>query len=136
MKKKYQKLSAKWSKKENDLLHSFPSKADGHLLYGFFAGYVKCNEFKKELEQRGYDINTLRFEVKLTSEEVIAKDKRRLQTWLNQDLSWAESDLIENVIDYRIVSVDGVGRVLTSDVRPNRANLIVNNGKITEITFG
>jgi hypothetical protein len=61
MAKKY-KLKAFWSKKENDVMIDFPlgvmTKSDGHWLSGIF------NEgFINELKERGYDIETMKFQV-------------------------------------------------------------------------
>lgn len=71
------KLTVKWSKREKDLLINWPGhKADGHLICGVFS--TKKVEFDpiknrhetqlsviEELEKRGYDITTLKFEVSL-----------------------------------------------------------------------
>jgi hypothetical protein len=65
-------LFCQWSKKEKDILFSYPRRCDGHLLYGA----LSCarhnpitnewdNSFMDELEARGYDITTLRFSVAL-----------------------------------------------------------------------
>jgi hypothetical protein len=59
-----QKLTYKWSKRENDYLINYPRKCDGHLLYGFFEGCMGVKEFLAELEKRGYDLKTLKFEIK------------------------------------------------------------------------
>jgi hypothetical protein len=62
-------LRARWSKREKDILISFPSKPDGHLLQI----YLNCERYSfdgtimpslvKELESRGYDITTLKFSI-------------------------------------------------------------------------
>ncbi len=57
------KLTYKWSKKEKDFIIHYPRSCDGHLLFGFFEGYTNVKEFFKELEQRGYDLTTLKFEI-------------------------------------------------------------------------
>jgi hypothetical protein len=65
-------LFCRWSKKENDLLFSYPRRCDGHLLYGA----LSCkrhnsitnewdNSIIEELEARGYDIKTLKFSIAL-----------------------------------------------------------------------
>jgi hypothetical protein len=59
-----QKLAYKWSKRHKDYLIHFPTRPDGRLLYGFFES-DSAKEFLKELEARGYDLTTLKFEVKL-----------------------------------------------------------------------
>jgi hypothetical protein len=66
-------LMARWSKKEDDVLFSFPRKVDGHLL-SFYFGHLKPRQlldsdpepktFFEELEARGYDLKTLRFSIK------------------------------------------------------------------------
>jgi hypothetical protein len=58
------RLSARWDKRENDILISYPRSCDGHLLYsalchGFDGGVALVDE----LQARGYDITTLRFSV-------------------------------------------------------------------------
>lgn len=58
------KLTYKWSKRLNDFLIHHPAKCDGHLLYGFFEGHTTIKDFLKELEIRGYDLKTMKFEVK------------------------------------------------------------------------
>lgn len=68
------KLRARWSKKEKDLLFSYPQRCDGHYLYWVFCAEKlkdaigRETTFVQELEQRGYDITTLKFEIKLKSE--------------------------------------------------------------------
>jgi len=69
------KLSARWSKRERDLLISYPSKPDGHLLYNMLTmkrcrldgtqpnGITYDKAFTEELEERGYDITTLKFSI-------------------------------------------------------------------------
>jgi len=71
-------LKASWSKREKDLVFHHPDhKANGHLLYSVlcverpyvdyrdngerFIAYAKS--FVAELEERGYDITTLRFSI-------------------------------------------------------------------------
>ena len=72
------KLKARWSKKEKDILFSFPRSCDGHYLHHIFS---KKNErdtfstkfpplsFLEDLEARGYDIKTLKFEIQLKNEQ-------------------------------------------------------------------
>lgn len=62
------KLTYKWSKRHKDYLINYPAKCDGHLLYGFFEGYTPVKEFLKELEERGYDLKTMKFEIKQKEE--------------------------------------------------------------------
>ncbi len=57
----FNKLKARYSKREKDLLIEHPlgfnTGSDGHMLYDFL------RQLKGELEDRGYDITTLKFEV-------------------------------------------------------------------------
>lgn len=64
------RLLARWSRKENDFLISYPDKPDGHFIYGLVAnGSVRYEVLSsgktliEELESRGYDIKTLRIQV-------------------------------------------------------------------------
>ena len=56
------KLRATWSKKERDLLFHYPlgicTKSDGHYLSGIFT-----EQFTDELDKRGYDLSTFKFEI-------------------------------------------------------------------------
>ena len=56
-------LSAKWGKKEQDIMINYPRSCDGHWLAG-----ILNKEFTDELTQRGYDITTLKFSVERTKE--------------------------------------------------------------------
>lgn len=74
-------LFARWSKRERDILYSYPRSCDGHWLFGWMVGArmppafgdgnwprkwpENEQSFLKELEERGYDITTLRISVKL-----------------------------------------------------------------------
>ncbi len=59
------KLWVRWGRREEDLVYGWPAqKADGHLLYHILRpGNEKG--LLAELEARGYDLTTLRFEVAL-----------------------------------------------------------------------
>lgn len=76
------KLVVKWSKREKDFMVYYPRKCDGALIqYKLFhrrllfnymkfmdgdkSPYDEEDDFIKELERRGYDKTTLRFEIKL-----------------------------------------------------------------------
>jgi hypothetical protein len=75
----HNKLVVFWSKRERDFLIRFPRSCDGHLAHYVFAGerqritYGEEREregpvvwdpsFVQDLEKRGYDTTTLRFEV-------------------------------------------------------------------------
>lgn len=59
-----------WSKRERDLLIHYPSKPDGHLLHvrlnsPRFDGEKKLPSF---VQERGYDLTTLRFSIKRKAE--------------------------------------------------------------------
>lgn len=79
-------LAVKWSKKENDLMIHYPRRCDGALVHYMLLSdrmifdYTKWCETKyeshppapykmesliKELEERGYDIKTLKFSIEL-----------------------------------------------------------------------
>ena len=75
-KQKPGRLSVRWNKKEDDHLVRYPSGPDGHLAaHIFFGDRVVPNyepdgprvnfdpSFVKQLELRGYDLKTLRFQV-------------------------------------------------------------------------
>jgi hypothetical protein len=82
--KKDKVLKVRWSKKENDFLIFYPRRCDGALLQhklftqNMLFDYVKWDngssrtapykmedDFIKELENRGYDKTTLKFEITL-----------------------------------------------------------------------
>lgn len=69
------KLVVFWSKRERGLLYRFPRSADGHFAYAAFElprhrgglfeeATVQLPSLVQELERRGYDVTTLRFECK------------------------------------------------------------------------
>ena len=61
--KNLRKLKVRWSKRERDLICDFPlgrlTKCDCNYLYS----KVFTDEFIKEIQQRGYDITTLKFSI-------------------------------------------------------------------------
>ena len=73
-------LKVKWSKKEKDILFEYPRRCDGALLHYYMGSdtpvYDPCLDKKyelrkslfKELEERGYDLTTLKFSIKLKKE--------------------------------------------------------------------
>lgn len=70
MQGKKKKLTLKWSKKEKDLICHYPNSQDGGLIFDAFTGekYHRLSDewsksFVKELEERGYDITTLKFSI-------------------------------------------------------------------------
>lgn len=55
-------LTAVWSKRERDILYSYPSKQDGHLLHCHLGTeFAPKKPLLDELEERGYDLTTLQF---------------------------------------------------------------------------
>ncbi len=76
---KKRKLWMRWSKKEQDMLFFYPTRpSDGHLVHSVLNAermYMDYHaqppriafdkSFVKELEARGYDITTLKFECTL-----------------------------------------------------------------------
>lgn len=75
-----------WSKKENDIMLHYPRKCDGWLMHDFISeevmqfdylaflqGSDKPYTMKKsliaELKERGYDIESIRFYIKLKQTE-------------------------------------------------------------------
>lgn len=51
------KLRARWDKTERDITVYYPNKWDGNLLLSHIT------QLRPELEKRGYDITTLKFEI-------------------------------------------------------------------------
>jgi hypothetical protein len=72
------RLLGRWSKRENDFLFSYPSKPDGHYLYGVFSFIKDANgrTLVEELERRGYDVKTLRFQVDLLTPPTPQKEQK------------------------------------------------------------
>jgi hypothetical protein len=79
-------LKVKWSKKENDLMITYPRRCDGALIHYLFSdilrwagiegkdkGWLNYETFNflKELKERGYDLTTLKFEVRLRDDAKI-----------------------------------------------------------------
>lgn len=54
------RIKIRWSKRDNDLLVSYDDKRNGH----FVSNLVLTDELLSQLEARGYDIKTLKFEIK------------------------------------------------------------------------
>jgi hypothetical protein len=67
MKQLRNKLKVKWSKQEKDIKCWYPlgigTKSDMHYLFG----EIFTLEFIKEIQNRGYDITTLKFEITVDS---------------------------------------------------------------------
>lgn len=62
---KKNKLICKWSKAINNFNFIYPDTADGKFLSGFFKLRIReaKNNFFEELEEKGYDLTTLKFEI-------------------------------------------------------------------------
>jgi hypothetical protein len=67
---KRKKLTARWSKRENDIVFAYPDHSwNGALLYSYLGGHGVKDEkgdaikLWDELERRGYDKTTLRFSI-------------------------------------------------------------------------
>lgn len=54
------RIKIRWSKRDNDLLVSYDDKRNGH----FVSNIMLNDELISGLEARGYDLKTLRFEIK------------------------------------------------------------------------
>lgn len=57
------KLTAKWSKKENDLLVNYPMGIGTRSDMAYFFFDILNRDKCVELEKRGYDLSTLKFEI-------------------------------------------------------------------------
>ncbi|TSP13977.1 hypothetical protein [Cupriavidus campinensis] len=44
--------------------------------------------------------------------------------------------LVRQGIPHRVVQEDGKGKLVTADVRSERANLTIVDGKVTEVSYG
>lgn len=79
-------LKVRWSKKENDLLITYPRRCDGALVNYLFGDILRWGgidgkdkgwlnyetfNFIEELKSRGYDTTTLKFEVRLKDDSEI-----------------------------------------------------------------
>lgn len=61
MRKTKSKLSAKWSKRDNDVLYCWPAGSQTKADAGFLS--VLLRELLDGLEERGYDRTTVKFEI-------------------------------------------------------------------------
>lgn len=75
------KLIYRWDKRHQDFWSSWPkSKADTNYLFGLFS-MIKIPEFNttilEELDKRGFDTKTIRFEIKLKKEIIEILEQKR-----------------------------------------------------------
>lgn len=72
---KENKLRARWGKRERDILVTYPrgilTVCDSNYLFS----KVFTDEFEKEMKDRGYDITTLKFEIKVDEKGERFKEK-------------------------------------------------------------
>lgn len=61
------KLTARWSKKEKDILVTYPLGIQTQCDMGYLFEVFNKN-FIKEMKDRGYDIKSLKFEIKVDTE--------------------------------------------------------------------
>lgn len=57
-------LGVRWSKQEKDWVTTYPRKEDGFMLHDDLLRTDTFRGLLKELKERGYDTETLRFSVK------------------------------------------------------------------------
>lgn len=83
------RLIVRWDKRQRDFVIHYPRKCDGHLANnrifsewvttgGTAETWLECKfepSFADELKARGYDMTTLRFEIKLKMESPAAAGK-------------------------------------------------------------
>lgn len=69
------KLMAKWSKREKDIIINYPLGIQTNCDMNYLFCEVFTTEFKKEMENRGYDITTLKFEIKVDEKGKRFKEK-------------------------------------------------------------
>lgn len=58
-------LRATWSKREGDIVYHYDVRTSGHLLHvSFSGGGSEPINLLRELDERGYDLTTLRFSIR------------------------------------------------------------------------
>lgn len=70
-------LAVRFVPRERDAEFWSPRRCDGHLVYNAFAGFITWPEFLYELDQRGYDLNTLRFSVEMSRPATAPDDEKQ-----------------------------------------------------------
>lgn len=60
---KENKLRARWSKRENDILVTYPLGISTSSDMGYLFTDIFNKDFIQEMKSRGYDIKTLKFEI-------------------------------------------------------------------------
>lgn len=59
----YSKLVLRWGKRAKDWMIDYPDGPDGWLMHSFLKGDMTLPELLKDLEERDYDLTTLRISV-------------------------------------------------------------------------
>lgn len=72
---KENKLRARWSKREKDILVNYPKGIGTVCDCNYLFSEVFTNNFVKEMKERGYDITTLKFEIKVDEKGERFKEK-------------------------------------------------------------
>jgi hypothetical protein len=72
---KENKLRARWSKSENDILLTYPLGRMTKCDTSYLSFSVFTDKFVKEMKDRGYDIKTLKFEITVDKNGERYKDK-------------------------------------------------------------
>ena len=76
-------------------------------------------------------------EVRAAEPSIAAEiDVTKPDTLIGQPLEKVQAACDAAEVAHRVVEVDGVGRHVTRDYRPERLNFKVTNGKITAVTKG
>lgn len=81
---KENKLRARWSKSEHDILLTHPLGISTRCDSAYLAFKCFNDEFAKEMVDRGYDIKTLKFEIVVDSKG--KRYKERFPTLASQEL--------------------------------------------------
>lgn len=69
MSKQKNKLICKWDKKIKTINYIFPNPKHGKVLHRFFRTTIGGKNLIEALEDEGYDITTLKFEIELENKE-------------------------------------------------------------------
>ena len=72
---KENKLRARWGKGAKDILVTYPMGMGTCCDCNYMLGDIFTREFEKEMKERGYDIKTLKFEIKVDEKSKTFKEK-------------------------------------------------------------